>query len=1203
MIRFQRLQNTFSKVFFRPQVIDANNSKFVDLAPTNKADPHGIYFEAMNYAITNPNVLNIALTGPYGSGKSSVIKAFLQRYRQPALHISLASFESENDPKNQSNQKPSVSKQEIERSILQQMLYGADANKLPLSRFRRIQSPKSSAAAVSFLIVVGLLSTWHLLQNLDQIREGKFFTPLDWTNWLNLGAAAASLLFAWQIVHYIYLQSFGLSLKAVSLRDIEIAPKLSNEESILNRYLDEIIYFFQATHYELVIVEDLDRFEDPEIFVTLREINALVNSNAGVKRQVKFLYAIRDDVFESTDRTKFFEFIIPIVPIVNHSNSIDMVLEEGHRLSLGDRLDRQFLREVSRYLIDLRLIRNIFNEYAVYIKNLEKDNEGALNPNKLLAVLIYKNVLPGDFEQLHQQKGLLASLLTQHDAIISNAEEKGRNEIDKLTAAVEDAKKRHPRDNAELRKIYAMALIEQLPAGHSAILFNSEQINFGSIATHAQFEGILSSRTLSSLGYGTGWQQSSPLSIEQAVDPEISFKERRVLLEKQSDEDIKRLQDRISQIRSNIARLRSRKFSEVLRTSPQLTEEQFEKITDNKELMRFLILEGHLDDTYYQYISLFHKGRLSPHDNRFLIQIRSFVTPEPDFPIDNPSEVIAAMRTEDFGQTYVLNRHIFDHLLATPRTYASHLAAARQFVSENFSDCEEFFESYYRRSAKAPDLIRLLIEQWPEYPTLAVNSRQSALHVSRLIAFAPDEVLLTKPFSDGPIVSLLSADLRSILSERLDFDFNRILLLRVEVQSIASLSDFPEAARFLVSKGLYQINLSNVRYVFEQSSINLDPNLFDTRNFTSVLESGNSSLISRVEADFARYVSEVLLKLTNNTEEAGFAILAALNYAEVPKENLEQYWRIQVTVLPTLAEVPESFQAFAIRECRVKATWQNCLTFLTSGNYQSDHLTAFLLDERNRGILASEGVPDGKEALPLRQFLLNNEEFDTGTYRAYVSRLPREFKDFPTSVNDEKLRVLIEERRVSFSIQNSDFLGDRINLKVLFAAKNIDAFLSGSPKLSVDDDFRMKLLSEDVSLNHKRAVVDQIDPNFVCAVGARASQIGPILDHTSFDPSLLGFDFLRAVIINSRPAHVQVSLLNKSHKVLNDDQVRSIILDLPDPYCDLAVFGKSPRLENIPINVSLADWLVQRRIVSSWRVSLTGEDVRVHTFRRQEAKL
>src|SRR3546814_5929365 len=33
------------------------------------------------------------------------------------------------------------SRQEIERSILQQMLYGADANRLPLSRFKRIRSP------------------------------------------------------------------------------------------------------------------------------------------------------------------------------------------------------------------------------------------------------------------------------------------------------------------------------------------------------------------------------------------------------------------------------------------------------------------------------------------------------------------------------------------------------------------------------------------------------------------------------------------------------------------------------------------------------------------------------------------------------------------------------------------------------------------------------------------------------------------------------------------------------------------------------------------------------------------------------------------------------------------------------------------------------------------------------------------------------
>ena len=77
------------------------SSKFVDLAPTSQADENGTYAEALNFATNNANVFNIALTGPYGSGKSSVIKSFLKEYKKKpdraALEISLASFVSELD--------------------------------------------------------------------------------------------------------------------------------------------------------------------------------------------------------------------------------------------------------------------------------------------------------------------------------------------------------------------------------------------------------------------------------------------------------------------------------------------------------------------------------------------------------------------------------------------------------------------------------------------------------------------------------------------------------------------------------------------------------------------------------------------------------------------------------------------------------------------------------------------------------------------------------------------------------------------------------------------------------------------------------------------------------------------------------------------------------------------------------------------------
>ena len=252
-----------------------------------------------------------------------------------------------------------MSKQEIERSILQQMLYGADANRLPLSRFKRIKAPKSWSVFLSLYAMLGVTACWHLFRRRDAIIDGSYFHPLASTNLLNLAWFLIGFSFVWSVLNYLYRASFGVSLKSVSLKDIEITPAAIREESILNRHLDEIIYFFQSTRYDFVIIEDLDRFNNSDIFVTLREINSLVNGNAGVKRTIRFLYALRDDMFLNTDRTKFFEFIIPVVPITNSSNSIDKVLEQGKRLSLDERLNTQFLREVSRYLNDLRLIQNI----------------------------------------------------------------------------------------------------------------------------------------------------------------------------------------------------------------------------------------------------------------------------------------------------------------------------------------------------------------------------------------------------------------------------------------------------------------------------------------------------------------------------------------------------------------------------------------------------------------------------------------------------------------------------------------------------------------------------------------------------------------------------------------------------------------------------------------------------------------------------
>ena len=59
-----------AEVLRRRSASPVGPAKFVDLAPTDEADQGGVYSAALKFATDSPDVCNIALTGPYGSGKS-----------------------------------------------------------------------------------------------------------------------------------------------------------------------------------------------------------------------------------------------------------------------------------------------------------------------------------------------------------------------------------------------------------------------------------------------------------------------------------------------------------------------------------------------------------------------------------------------------------------------------------------------------------------------------------------------------------------------------------------------------------------------------------------------------------------------------------------------------------------------------------------------------------------------------------------------------------------------------------------------------------------------------------------------------------------------------------------------------------------------------------------------------------------------------
>ncbi|MCL5127786.1 hypothetical protein [Algibacter sp. L4_22] len=105
------------------------------------------YLDSLKSGIEAKGVTNIAVTGDYGSGKSTVLATFQDRNQNyEYINVSLASFKEEDKtPFNSVDDKGKLKKildidRLLELSILQQIFYHVEPKEIPDSRFKRIKS-------------------------------------------------------------------------------------------------------------------------------------------------------------------------------------------------------------------------------------------------------------------------------------------------------------------------------------------------------------------------------------------------------------------------------------------------------------------------------------------------------------------------------------------------------------------------------------------------------------------------------------------------------------------------------------------------------------------------------------------------------------------------------------------------------------------------------------------------------------------------------------------------------------------------------------------------------------------------------------------------------------------------------------------------------------------------------------------------------
>jgi hypothetical protein len=299
-------------------------SKFNALIPEILEENKQIYTEALDYAFNNNDIKNIAITGIYGAGKSTVWNTY-KKYRlnkesnkknsfKNVITISLGKYTDSSQDTQDNNKTEKEIDNRVEKQLINQMLSQIKYDKIPFSKYKfkenisTIRLISYIGATISFLasILMWVLKEEVVMflrnicenynnSNFMYLSGGMFFLPI--------------VLF----LHIFYKEN-KVKLSKVSFKIAEANVKEeNNDETILDRDIKEIVYLLDSSETTIVVFEDLDRYDNIEIFTKLRELNFLLNSyikTNGDRRPVRFIYMLKDSLFFSKNRTKFFDFIV-----------------------------------------------------------------------------------------------------------------------------------------------------------------------------------------------------------------------------------------------------------------------------------------------------------------------------------------------------------------------------------------------------------------------------------------------------------------------------------------------------------------------------------------------------------------------------------------------------------------------------------------------------------------------------------------------------------------------------------------------------------------------------------------------------------------------------------------------------------------------------------------------------------------------------
>ena len=989
---------------------------FERLTPIDNIDLD-VYEEAIDYVFDNPDIKNVAISGAYSAGKSSVLASYKKKHSElHFLHISLAHFKSlvQEDEK---ELKESV----LEGKILNQLIHQIPSENIPQTNFRVKKKVsvkniiKPTIEAVLLFIVVIYFACFDIWKSYVSTLPNNWFKSILKLSTHQYALMVDGILMVTLLLFIVYglirVQKNKNVFRKLNLQGNEIEIFEESDDSYFDKYLNEVLYLFENADADVIVFEDMDRFNANRIFERLREVNTLANIQLQKegKKVLRFFYLLRDDIFVSKDRTKFFDYIVPIVPVVDSSNSYDQFISHLKKGGILEKFDERFLQGLSLYIDDMRLLKNIYNEFVVYFNRL---NITELDCNKMLAIIAYKNLFPRDFADLQLNQGFVYTLFDSKELFIKEELENLSENLSELVHKIELAKNEHLKTINELDIIYD---------GKKEYIY---------------------------------WNNTYKLSDADQKD----YNERKQAIEDRLNTTIPKLESEKITIEQELVLTKSKTLSDIItrdninkifniRSTNEIGDiEEFNEIKSSEyfDLLKYLIRNGYLDETYADYMTYFYENSLSRVDKIFLRSITDKRAKEYSYKLKNPKLVVSHLRLVDFDQEEILNFNLFTYLLMTSHADYTVRLINQLKETKNF----KFIGAYFDTTVELQAYIKYLNMSWPEIFSIAFKER--LLTESQIRRYS----ILSMYYSDDDIIKLVNKEncLCDYISNTRDYlaidnpNIDRLIycfkLIGVKFIGFEYEELNKDLFQAVYEKSLYEINTENLQLIQREILEERNEDDFYYKNYTLLYLHPDSSITQYVNRNINEYFDVILQMCKGIILDDERAVVDILNNLNLTIEHKQSYVSALQTKISFIKEIVEiSLWSLLLDADVVAYSEHNIMECFNTLNLNKSVICYINRCDIDLDFSQIEYDEDVKEKL--FDSVIKCNEINNLKYRQILVSLMQFYDCFDVEeLSDDKLTILVDTDIIRMTADNLKFMRENyINHKDYFIRKNIEKYV------------------------------------------------------------------------------------------------------------------------------------------------------------------